>query len=315
MSVHGPRVSGMPLAAWTTLLGSSHVVSRAGARVSYVTGADGRDYVLKQPMSWDPDAPRLRLAREFRLLAHLHGSGIPIALPIVADDGNICAETDGELYVLLPKIPHDSGDPEERPDAAEVYRRVGSAIAELHQALASCPVPLSSYELVIDARIKPETFQRVLAADPALAAKLDRLYPAMRAATAGLPQRLTHGDCHDGNLLLRDGHVVGFIDLDHLTTTPRICDIIRWLGNRILWALQAPDERWPTFLGLVDALLAGYSAVSPLSERELTALGPALLVNELDSADWEIGEGHEPSTYAGLIGAAHWLADRGAVLR
>ena len=291
-------------------------VSPATGRVTHVASADGREYVLKQPMSWDPAAPRLRLAREFRLLSHLHGSGVPVALPIVTDDGSVCAEADGELYVLLPRITFDDGPPEERPDAIDVYRRVGAAIARLDQALADCPYPLSSYELVIDERIKPETFRRVLAADPPLAAKLDRLYPTLRATVAGLPQRLTHGDCHDGNLLLRDGHVVGIIDLDHLTTTPRICDLIRWLGNRILWALREPDDRLPTFLTLVDALLAGYSEVSPLSDQELAALGPGLLVNELDSADWEIGEGHESSTYVtGLIHAAHWLADRGAALR
>ncbi|GAB3405505.1 hypothetical protein [Flindersiella endophytica] len=84
----------------------------------------------------------------------------------------------------------------------------------------------------------------------------------------------------------------------------------------MLWALRAPDRRWPTFLWLVDALLAGYSEVSHLSDQELAALGPGLLVNELDSADWEIGEGHGTSTYAtGLIRAAHWLADRNAELR
>lgn len=309
----------MPLAAWTSLLGSGYVISPGpgrNGRVTHVASADGREYVLKRPMSWDPAAPRLRLAREFRLLSHLHGSGVPVALPIVTDDGSVCAEVDGELYVLLPRITFDDGPPEERPDAVDVYRRVGAAIARLDQALANCPFPLSSYELVIDERIKPETFRRVLAADPVLAAKLDRLYPKLRATCAGLPQRLTHGDCHDFNLLLRGGHVVGIIDLDHLTTVPRICDVTRWLGNRILWAMREPEERWPTFLALVDALLAGYCEVSPLSDRELAALGPCLLVNELDSADWEIGEGHDPSTYlTGLIHAAHWLADRGAALR
>lgn len=56
--------------------------------------------------------------------------------------------------------------------------------------------------------------------------------------------------------------------------------------------------------------------MSPLSDRELAALGPGVLVNELDSADWEIGEGDNSSTYvAGLIHAAHWLADRDAALR
>lgn len=63
-------------------------------------------------------------------------------------------------------------------------------------------------------------------------------------------------------------------------------------------------------------MLAGYSEVSPLSDHELAALGPGLLVNELDSADWEIGEGHDSSSYTtGLFRACHWLADRGAALR
>jgi Ser/Thr protein kinase RdoA (MazF antagonist) len=306
----------MPLAAWTTLLGSGCSKQESTSRIWNVTCADGREYVLKQPTLWAPEERRQQLVREFRVLSHLHGHGVPVAMPVVTDDGAICAEQAGDLYVLLPRIPYDTGVPEEHPDAVGVYRRVGAAIARLSVALADCPFPVPSDEIDIAELITPERWDRLSAADPELGAKLARIAPAMRAATAGLPRQLTHGDCHDGNLLLRDGRVAGFIDVDYLVTAPRIGDVNRWLGNRILWALEAPDERWPAFLRLVDSFLAGYSEVSPLTEQELSALGPALLVNELDTAQWCLDEGDTSSSYAtGLFHACHWLADRGAALR
>jgi hypothetical protein len=68
--------------------------------------------------------------------------------------------------------------------------------------------------------------------------------------------------------------------------------------------------------GAICAEQAGYSEVSPLTEQELSALGPALLVNELDTAQWCLDEGDTSSSYAtGLFRACHWLADRGAALR
>ena len=186
----------------------------------------------------------------------------------------------------------------------------------MHLALESCPFTISSYEIVLDQRLTPQTFPRLRETDVALAPTLDRLAPAMRDATFGLPRQLTHGDCHDGNVLLRDGHVAGFIDLDHLSTAPRICDVNRWLGNRMLWAMDSPGERWPIFVSLVNALLEGYDDANGLSDHERRALGPALLLNELDAAEWCLGEGDDSSSYVtGLIRACQWLADRDAVLR
>ena len=239
-----------------------------------------------------------------------------VAVPIVSDDGDICVERLGAFYVLLPRIPCDVGSLEERPDAADVYREVGTAIARMHLALEGCPFTISSYEIVLDQRLTPQTFPRLRETEVALARTLDRLAPAMRDATFGLPRQLTHGDCHDGNVLLRDGQVAGFIDLDHLSTAPRICDVNRWLGNRMLWAMGSPGERWPIFVSLVKALLEGYDDANALSDQERRALGPALLLNELDAAEWCLGEGDDSSSYVtGLIRACHWLADRDAVLR
>ncbi|WP_152360262.1 phosphotransferase enzyme family protein [Microlunatus speluncae] len=305
----------MPLEAWASVLGSDPIVAEPDGRVRQVTAEDGREYVLKRPMVWDPEAPRLRLAREFRILSVLQGARVPVALPVITDDGCICTERDGEFYLLLPRIPFDIDDLEQRPDAREIYRRVGEAIARMLLALADCPYPSGSYEVVLDERVGPAAFPLLRAADPDLARQLDRLSPRLAAATAGLPRQLTHGDCHDGNILIREGHVVGFIDLDHLSTAPRICDVNRWLGNRVLGAMAAPRERWPAFLTMVQALLSGFDAVSRLSRQERDALGPALLINELNAAEWSLGQGDDSSSYVtGLIRTCHWLADRDAQL-
>jgi hypothetical protein len=52
----------------------------------------------------------------------------------------------------------------------------------------------------------------------------------------------------------------------------------------MLWAIRAPNIRWPIFVTLVDALLEGYDEVSPRSCQERQALGPALLINERDGS-------------------------------
>jgi Ser/Thr protein kinase RdoA (MazF antagonist) len=94
-------------------------------------------------------------------------------------------------------------------------------------------------------QLTPEPMAPVREVDESLAAKADRLRPELVARLDALPRQLLHGDPHDGNLLLAEGHVTGFIDIDHLPVSPRIGDLGRYLANRMLTPIVAPDEQLP----------------------------------------------------------------------
>lgn len=300
------------LAAWQGVLGTPSVerLGYHGDRVWEVRSEDGREYILKRARPLDQDDLRLRLACEYRVLCYAQAAGVPLALPIVTDDGRLYVADADDLFSLSPRLPGGDQFPESRAEAAQVYSRVGAAIGRLHLALAQCPYQIPFREMDLFYQLKKDSWPQLRAADEPLARKVDPLLPGIAAAFTDLPHQLIHGDCHDGNMLLHEGRVSGFIDLELLPTGARLHDLARYLGNRILWAIEDPDARGPAFWSLVGALLSGYDTVNTLTARERAALVPAILIREIDNADWCLGQGDTTSSYVtGTIRTAHWIAD------
>lgn len=98
----------------------------------------GDRYVLKQVAALSaPDRVR-RFTDEARIVGYLLQRGVPVAVPVLADDGRAwAAGADGALYAVFPMLPRgDDSGPDLDPAWAE---NVGAAIARLHVALAGCP--------------------------------------------------------------------------------------------------------------------------------------------------------------------------------
>jgi homoserine kinase type II len=111
---------------------------------------------------------------------------------------------------------------------------------------------------------------------------------AHRAEAAGLtrwPDRAIHGDWHPGNLLFRDGRVVGVIDFDSARMAPRLIDVANG-ALQFSMIMNDPDEpdRWPDGLDVkrMRAMLRGYDheTDTALTDEECAAL-PWLILEAL----------------------------------
>lgn len=55
--------------------------------------------------------PVRRFAGETRILTHLLRHGVPVAVPVLCEDGRACAtDDDGAPHAVFPMLPNDGGD-------------------------------------------------------------------------------------------------------------------------------------------------------------------------------------------------------------
>lgn len=303
------------LGHWRGLLGAARLGPPLHDKgtVHTVTAEDGPRYVLKEIVTEIGDVPRAeRLVAQARVLRHLQAAGVPVAAPLWTDDDRLFAEQDGRLFTLSPLLPTGSGLPNTSPEhLGPRYGRVGAAIARLHRALATYPRPIPSWTMDLPRRVYGESLPRLARRlAPGLLGPLRALLGPLRgefaAAFAGLPMQPIHGDCHGGNVLLCDGEVSGFVDLDHLPTGPRLYDLAYYLADRLKWWIEdaAQCAHW---LACFDRLLVGYAQEQPLSARERAALWFGLLAVQTFMVEWFAERGDE-ANLARNLDTFHWLA-------
>ncbi len=257
-----------------------------------VTGESGARYVLKEVAKGQSLERRLeRMAAEHRLLGYLAARGVPVPAPLAADDGRTYAREPENgtavytLHVILPNTGSrrpDSGDgrpPVPTWEQPEVWANVGAAIGRLHTTLAAYPGEIVSWHMDLPARIRenalPSVRRHLRGEDlRALDAVFDGLVDEVCAALADLPEQHIHGDCHGGNILIADGEVSGFIDLDHLPLAPRVYDLFYLPPDRLKWRIDEPGAP-EALLPLFPHLIAGYEREHALTPRERAAYGRA----------------------------------------
>lgn len=273
------------LKAWESVVGAAQL--EPGPLVTNptwcVASEDGRRFVLKQL----PEYPTgVGPVEQFRVLYYLQRAGIPIAPPIVTDDGSIHTPVEGRSYALLPFVPNDRTNHELEPTAAATAFAIGTAIGQLDKTLADCPWRVHSY---VD-EPAPEILGKALPKLPAeitqpLGPFVDRLW----AAVSKLPTQRTVGDCNAGNVLVRDNQVSAFIDLDHLPIGPRVWDLSDYLASRLRTHLSQRDT----------------------AERDtaaMLAVIPLILVITIGLADWHLnGWVPDPDGYQQSVRAITWI--------
>jgi len=264
-------------------------VDRKRKPIWRVTGQDGRQWVLKNLPEVPPGVGPVE---EYRVLCYLQAAGLPVAAPVITDDGLIAFNADNlrthpddtqptgrHAYSLMPLLLNDPAL-RESPDLANT---IGAGIGRLDRALAQCPWQLTSFTDDPARQILGEQYVRLPRELRAVISPLrDRLY----SAVVDLPMQRIHGDCNVGNLLVHNGTVTGYIDLDHLPTGPRIYD----LGNYLVTRLNSHvDHGTPdAMMAVLGHYVAGYHATYPLTERELAAVVPVMLTIALALADWHL---------------------------
>ena len=299
------------LEAWRSVVGTAELrpMSKVSNPLWRVTAEDGREWVLKHLPEFPPGVGPVE---EYRVLCYLRTAGIPVAVPVVTDDGLIAYNADNlrtelsqklptgkEAYTLIPLLPNDSG----LYEAPELAHAIGAGIGRLDRVLADCPWHVTSFtddpaRQILDERYPGLPDEVRAFTDPLR----DRLYEAI----ADLPTQRTHGDCNVGNVLIHDGEVSGFIDLDHLPTGPRIRDLSYYLVSRLNAHMdQDPEAMVPVLHNYV----AGYNVEYPLGDRELAAVVPLMLTVEIGIADWHTeGWGANPVSYRSNLRTIEWMA-------
>jgi aminoglycoside phosphotransferase (APT) family kinase protein len=142
-------------------------------------------------------------------------------------------------------------------DAAEVGRLVeeaGELLARFHSVRVTDDGPMSAHcvkEMMQDLGHAGDA----LAAHGIDAASLESLVRAHASVLDQWPLCLTHGDFGPDHVILKDGHVVGVIDLDSARTGVPVVDISWW--DTFFDRPPHPSAR----------LITGYERVAPLGDH------------------------------------------------
>jgi Ser/Thr protein kinase RdoA (MazF antagonist) len=271
----------LPLEAWSSTLARAHVDqlehSNPEVLLWSIKAADHRQYVLRSAGPWRPGAD---LADEHRVLLHLSRNGVSVALPVRTDSGALFVTNCERTYVLAPRLATQAVNHESHPDAADICSRIGTALGDLHLALASYPSPVESYQHDLLVHAFEESYPK-LPVD-VRERSIDPHADEAKSVLRGLPTQLIHGDCNSGNVLVSNGQVSGFIDFDHLPVGQRLYDLAYYLVHRRR-ELVADDT---SFLAAVASYVAGYHRSNPLSDAERAALPAAMLAAEISLTSW-----------------------------
>jgi Ser/Thr protein kinase RdoA (MazF antagonist) len=298
------REAHLALTAWASIVDDGVLTPMAQVtNPLWLVESFGSALVLKQLPQYPPGVEPVA---QFRVLSHLQAHGVPVALPTLTDQGTLHATVNDRQWVLLPYLEHRPSSPELGPDAPSVAFAIGTAIGRLDRALAAYPWPVKSY---VDDPTK--TITRALLELPPEAVEIAGPFADILSdRCAGLPVQLTHGDCNDGNVLLNHDQLVGIIDIDHLPTGPRVRDLAYYLGSRLRRYLEWPNGAIAaaTMVDVLGDYVAGYHQIHPLTEQELRAIVPLMLLVEIGGAHWAL-HGWEPDrdTYQRNLRSITWI--------
>jgi Ser/Thr protein kinase RdoA (MazF antagonist) len=199
------------LEAWSEVFSSPVITELAPGRVWEVTTMRGDHYVLKKVSTFNAPDPARRFTDEARILTYLLQRGVPVAVPVLSNDGKACTtDDDGAPHAVFPMLPKGGADNDPGLDPA-LFENVGAAIARLHVALADCPFGIESWEVgpgLLTASWRTVEDRLPAGALTELSARIRQRWDSIVQALSAAPQRV-HGDVHGGNLLTEGQEVTG----------------------------------------------------------------------------------------------------------
>ena len=178
---------------------------------------------------------------EFRLLAALHAAGLPVPAPVDLD-------TTGEFFTMPAiVIEYIEGATDFAPaDLGDYLRQFAAQLAQIHR------VDLAAFDLAFLPQLA-ENWANIIGARPE---RLDesleegRIRDALVAAwpwPQHNPTGLLHGDFWPGNILWRDGRLVGVVDWEDAALGDPLADLAITRLD-VLWALGMEATRRVTDL-------------------------------------------------------------------
>ena len=242
-------------------------------RVYDVEREDRDNVVVKfyRPGRWSESAIR----GEHEFLAACAAAEVPVVCALAGEDGRTVFEIQGIFYAMFPKRPGRL-EPELDRDA---LKRLGRYLARIHNVGASFPP-------VARARLTPDTYGResvdYLLGQDLLAPGLAPVYAQYARQICDLVDPLferarfvlTHGDCHAGNVLWRDGSPY-FIDFDDMIYAPPVQDFWMLIGGDDAVAMENRD-----------VLLSGYTEIREFDESSLDLIEPLRALRMVHFSAW-----------------------------
>jgi len=325
------------------------VSPRPYSAASVVATGNGRVFIKRHHRSV---RDREGLLEEHRFMQHLREHGAPVPRVFVASSGETAIES-GEWTLEVHEVPAGVDLYEDAlswtPFRSTAHARsAGEALARLHLASQGFDAPRRKTQpLVAGFTIFAEenpgaAMERYLEARPALAEDavaregcgeaLELLAPfhtELMPLLPALKPLWTHNDLHASNLLWSDAgdgaQATAIIDFGLADRTNAVHDLAQAIERNIVEWLDLPQdtmrgESVRVHIDHLEALLAGYEQVRPLSEEEAAALAPmtALCHAEfaLTEADYFLGVLHskEKARIASidyLVGHARWFRGKG----
>lgn len=231
-------------------------------RVYQFIADDNKRYVAKfyRPARWQ-DA---QILEEHQFTQELLDEEVPAVAPLVLGGETLHVYQDYR-FAVFPSVGGRAVEPGDLDQLERIGRQIGRLHAVAKQRSFSHRPMLSYEEFVTDALV-------TLRESPLLPDNLQEAFWAIAEPLAEqlktvdysqFTQQRLHGDCHLGNMLLRDDQLM-FVDFDDARSGPAIQD---------LWMMLAGDDRAERTLQL-DVLLEGYQEFCDFDSKETQLIEP-----------------------------------------
>lgn len=231
-------------------------------RVYQFIADDQKRYVAKfyRPARWSNE----QILEEHAFTAELLAEDVPAVAPLVLD-GATLHNFEGYRFSVFPSVGGRAVEPGDVDQLERIGRQIGRLHAVARRGEFKHRKHLTAEDHVsaslVTLRQTPLIPDNLQSAFWAIAEPLRDLL--LETDFSGFHQQRLHGDCHIGNMLLRDD-LLTFVDFDDAMTGPAVQD---------LWMMLAGDDRQQRWQQL-DALVSGYEEFCDFDERETQLIEP-----------------------------------------
>jgi aminoglycoside phosphotransferase (APT) family kinase protein len=299
-----------PLDAWFTSVIGVHeplrweMLTLGTSNFTYRVTDGGREFILQRPPDVALDPTAHDVARQYRLLAAMHGTGAPVPVAVGA-----CTETDvlGLPFMVVSFVPGHTLTTELPPDApapaqaaGEIGRAMVDALAAIH-AVDWRSAGLDGFgrpDGFLERQVPRWTryYERIAVRDLPLVEELAAWLDAHRPVT--IEPTIMHGDFHLANCLVTfddPARVRAVIDWEMATIGDPLVDLA---GMLFYWGTDRPAIPALPRSQAVSRVLGSPSRIE-LAERYAQATGRAIeaLQYYLVLAGWKLATVME-SAYA-----------------
>ncbi|CAI9402809.1 MULTISPECIES: phosphotransferase enzyme family protein [Aestuariimicrobium] len=209
--------------------------------------------------------PRQSVGAEVWILDELTARGVPVTQLLPSVTGAKHQMHGNDAILVYSEIDGHAWHDYTLPGTDDRVRLVGGAAASLHAAMADIDIT--------------EAIARGLHVR------------RRRRGTEGLPLQIIHRDFHAGNVLFVGEQVSGYIDFDHLELGPRWVDPL--YGSLSVMARLFEAGREDEWLPLLESMVRGYHAVSPITDLEVARTVELMIGIEEDFLAWFLPEQDE----------------------